>query len=73
MFAEQLLLLMCAYAIVGTIVAIGFLARGIPLVDAAAREAPWSFRLIIFPGVVALWPLILRRWILATRRSGSGA
>jgi len=36
-------------------------------VDPAARHAsPW-FRLLIVPGVAALWPLLLRLWVNSPR------
>ena len=34
---------------------------GAGTMDPAAMHAPWSFRAIIFPGVVALWPIVLRK------------
>jgi hypothetical protein len=52
-----------AYAAVGTLFAAAFLTRGLARLDPAAQEAPWAFRLIIFPGVAALWPLLLSRWV----------
>ena len=27
-----------------------------------ADEGTWGFKVMISPGVVALWPLLLRRW-----------
>ncbi len=52
----------------GVLFAIPFLARGAAAIDPAAREGTWGFRVIVLPGVVALWPVLLRRWL-----SGSGA
>jgi hypothetical protein len=37
--------------------------RGIYRLDKQARQSSLGFRLIILPGVVALWPLLLKRWI----------
>ena len=68
-----LLLLATAYAVVGTTVACLFVARGLATIDPAAREAPLSFRLIIFPGVLALWPWIVHAWITAPRRTAGSA
>ena len=42
--------------------------RGVASIDPAAREGTWGFRVMVLPGVVALWPVLLRRWI-----SGRGA
>jgi hypothetical protein len=51
-----------AYAAAGLLFALVFLGRGLARVDAAAGESTIGFRLIVLPGTVALWPLLLRRW-----------
>lgn len=56
-----------AYTQVGFIFAIFFLARGIQRVDSQAARAGLVFRLIVFPGVVALWPFLWKRWISSSR------
>jgi hypothetical protein len=40
-----------------------FVLRGVDKIDPVASGSSWGFRLIILPGVVALWPLLLRRWL----------
>lgn len=55
--------LLTGYAALGLGFAILFVAIGLPRVDHAATQAPWSFRLLILPGVAALWPVMLRRWV----------
>jgi hypothetical protein len=50
------------YAGLGLLFAIAFVTRGVGRIDPAAKGASWGFRLIVTPGVVALWPLLLRRW-----------
>ena len=52
-----------AYVAVGVAFALAFLWRGLGRVDPAARESSAGFRLIVLPGVVALWPLLARRWL----------
>ena len=52
-----------AYAALGAAFAVPFLVRGIERLDSGAHGSSWGFRLIVFPGVVAFWPLLLRRWI----------
>jgi len=42
--------------------ALAFVTRGVGRIDPAARGATWGFRLVVLPGVVALWPLLARRW-----------
>lgn len=50
------------YALTGVLFAIVFLPRGIVRVDERLRESPWRVRVLLMPGVVALWPLFARRW-----------
>jgi hypothetical protein len=55
------------YAAVGTVFAIAFVAWGVSHVDTHAEGAGLGFRLMIFPGVAALWPLLLNRWLRVRR------
>lgn len=61
--ANIVLLVAGTYAALGIVFAVAFVSRGVSRVDHAADHAPWSFRLIILPGVAALWPLLLVRWL----------
>ena len=56
------------YVSIGIAVGVPFVITGIGRVDAAARHTSWTFKLIVLPGVVALWPLAAARWA----RSGRG-
>ncbi len=51
------------YAAAGLLFALPFLAWGLPRIGPAARDTSLAFRLIILPGTVALWPVLLRHWI----------
>jgi hypothetical protein len=51
------------YAALGCLFALLFVTRGVHQVDTQARNAPLGFRVIILPGVIAFWPLLMRRWI----------
>jgi hypothetical protein len=63
--AHWLVALLEAYAGAGLLFAAAFVTSGVGRVDPVAEHAPWGFRLAILPGVAALWPLLLRRWIAA--------
>jgi hypothetical protein len=52
-----------AYAILGGAFAAVFVTRGVQKLDAQAQGAGIAFRLLIFPGAAAFWPLLARRWI----------
>ena len=60
---------LAAYVAIGLIVGVPFVIAGIGRVDPAAKTAPATFRVLVLPGVVAMWPLMLRRWVRAGRRS----
>jgi len=61
--AELLAGALALYAAIGVAFAILFLVAGIQRIDPEARGAGVSFRLIVFPGVAAFWPLLLVRWL----------
>lgn len=50
------------YLAAGLLFATAFVSSGVQRVDPAARGAGLGFRLLIFPGVVALWPWLAIRW-----------
>jgi hypothetical protein len=66
-----ILLVLAAYAGVGGVFALWFCldlgGRGVSRLDHAARGSGVLFRAMIFPGVVALWPLMLMKWLKAPR------
>lgn len=52
-----------AYALAGVGFALIFLPRAVTRLDPRVAGAPKTLRVLILPGVVALWPLFARRWI----------
>ena len=70
--ASAIALLAAAYLGVGVLFAPVFLSRGLTTTDPAAAGSPWSFRLILFPSIAALWPVVLRLWIAALREPRPG-
>lgn len=60
--AEIIAAVLVAYAAVGLLFALLFVFRGVNRIDEAAAESGAGFRLIIIPGVAALWPVMLLRW-----------
>jgi hypothetical protein len=57
---------LATYGLIGAVFAALFVMFGIHRVDPVAEDAPISFRLVVGPGVAALWPLLLIRWIRRT-------
>jgi hypothetical protein len=52
-----------AYAVAGVLFALAFLPRGIVRVDERLHESPRTVRVLLFPGIAALWPLFAWRWM----------
>ncbi len=61
-----------AYAIIGLLFALAFVSRGAQKVDQQAAGTSFAFRCLIFPGALAFWPLLLRRWFHATGEPPEG-
>jgi hypothetical protein len=68
--AEVILVIALVYLLCGLAVGVPFVLSGVDRVDEAARGAPLAFRLLILPGTVALWPLMVTKWIKAPRSGG---
>jgi hypothetical protein len=50
------------YAGLGVIFAVLFVWIGVQRLDSEAQGSGIGFRLLILPGVAALWPMFLYRW-----------
>ena len=51
-----------AYSGLGLVFAAVFVISGVQRLDSEAQGSGIGFRLLIFPGVAAFWPMFLRRW-----------
>ena len=63
MIAALLLTLLGIYLAGGFLFAIPFVLFGVKKIDSHAAHSSWGFRLLIIPGAMAFWPLLLRRWL----------
>lgn len=61
-FAEWIVTLAAAYVVIGLLFAVPFLTRGVGGVDPHAERSGVAVRLILLPGTLAFWPLLLNRW-----------
>ncbi|MBX7165898.1 MAG: hypothetical protein K1X74_06065 [Pirellulales bacterium] len=66
--ARMLLLIVGLYLMCGAMVGVPFVLWGVGRIDPAAHHAPWTFRLLILPGSVALWPWMAMLWRRTGRR-----
>lgn len=58
------------YVVLGVLFAIPFHIGGMARLDAGTRDASFLFRLLVSPGVIALWPVLLVKWRRRMRRPG---
>jgi hypothetical protein len=61
--ATTLVYFMAAYAGLGLVFGLPFVCLGVQRLDTQAKHSGAGFRLLILPGVAALWPLFFLRWI----------
>jgi len=55
------------YAVAGVMIAVAFLAFGVTRVLPAPAPVMLGARIMLFPGVIALWPYVLMRWLKSCR------
>lgn len=71
LIAQVLLLVVGLYAATGLLFAGVFVTIGVGRFDHAAGGAPWGFRLLIVPGVAALWPALAVMWVRRSRETST--
>ena len=62
MIAAVFLSLIGVYLVCGFLFAIPFALVGVKKIHPHAAHGSWGFRLLIFPGTMAFWPMLLKRW-----------
>lgn len=63
MICAALLVVMAAYLACGLVFAVPFVVAGVGKCDPHAKNGSWGFRILILPGTMAFWPVLIRRWI----------
>ena len=58
-----------AYLIAGIVFTIFFQAKGLSKIDEGVHGSSWGFRIIIIPGCIVFWPVLLKKWMKITRTS----
>lgn len=64
---QFLLWVVGVYGAIGLFLLLPLHRAGLPLIDASAEGASHGFKIIVSPGLVALWPVILWKWRTARR------
>jgi len=57
------------YFVIGLVFGIAFAAKGCAVVEPVVKNSGFRVRLLILPASVALWPLLLAKWISSGRAS----
>ena len=60
---DGLLLLMGVYLVVGIFFSFYFLFKGMVKLDDGTANTPWHFKLLIWPGTVLMWSVLLTRML----------
>ena len=55
--------LILSYILVGLVFGLAFVARGHKVIDPVAAGASLGLRLLWLPAALALWPLLLVKWV----------
>ena len=63
-----ILSIIAAYLIAGFLFAIPFVIYGVTRMDEGAIGSGWGFRIIIIPGTMVFWPLLLKKWLHAKKK-----
>ena len=63
MVVQTGLVVLGVYLLLGLFFAVPFAFRGARVIDPAAAEGTKGFKLLIIPGAMVFWPLLLKRWM----------
>ena len=58
-----ILIIVLIYLILGVLFVIPFLTKGLTKVDEGAHDGTIGFKIIIIPGVIVFWTVLLSKWI----------
>ncbi len=54
-----------AYLVLGFLFSLVFILKWIHMVDEASHETSWNFKLMILPGCIVFWPVLLKKYLNA--------
>jgi len=66
-----ILIIVVIYLFAGLAFAIPFVIKGVTQIDEGAKGSKWGFRLIIIPGSIVFWPVLLKKWREEISRKGT--
>ena len=65
---ELVLIIVLIYLIAGVLFVIPFLLKGLTKVDEGAHGGTIGFKIIIIPGVIVFWPVLLSKWLKVNKK-----
>jgi hypothetical protein len=63
MLVQILLIIIAIYLACGFLFMIPFITKGVDIIDEGAHGSSIGFRIIIIPGVIVFWIVLLKKWI----------
>ena len=63
MAVSIILFFVMMYLLLGILFVLPFLMKGIKKIDEGAHGSSKGFFIIIIPGVIVFWPVLLSKWI----------
>ena len=68
MIIDIILIVVGIYLFCGLLFAIPFVIKGVTAIDPdGAHGTKWGFRLIIIPGTMVFWPVLLKKWMTTNK------
>ncbi len=65
-------IVLAVYMMAGIAFTILFQIKGLSKIDEGVHGSTIGFRIIIIPGCIVFWPVLLKRWIKVSRTSADG-
>ena len=66
MFVKIILIIALVYLLLGVLFVIPFLIKGLSKVDEGTHDSTIGFKIIIIPGVIVFWPVLVSKWMKKT-------
>ena len=68
MIVNIILVVIGIYLVCGLLFTIPFVVKGVKAIDPdGAHGTKWGFRVIIIPGTIIFWPVLLSKWIKSNK------
>jgi len=69
MVVQIIISIVGVYISCGILFAVPFVIKGVTKVDEGTHGTNLGFRIVIIPGTIVFWPLLLSKWIKRTKQN----